>query len=120
MDQLLSEMLLFNLFSKVQIKIHLSLLITQGIALASPFSKLMEWCTILIYAEYLISSNLQFGLSTSMCTGLLKIVAGEYICRGSKVHCCLVDASKAFDSRSHSPISKTDEEYANIYNQISD
>jgi len=28
-----------------------------------------------------------------MCTGLLKIVAGEYIHRGSKVHCCLIDAS---------------------------
>jgi len=105
MYQLLSEMLLFNLFSKVRIKIHLSLLITQGIALASPFSNLMEWCTILMYVEY---PNLQFGfkkgLSTSMCTGLFKIVAGEYLCRGSKVHCCLVDASKAFDSRSHSPI----------------
>ena len=76
-----------------------------GIALASPFSKLMEWCIILMYGEYLISSNLQFGfkkgLSTSMCTGLLKIVAGEYIRRGSKVHCCLIDASKAFDTVDH-------------------
>ena len=47
----------------------------RGIALASPFSKLMEWCIILMYAEYLVSSNLQYGfkkgLSTSMCTGLL-------------------------------------------------
>ena len=77
----------------------------RGIALASPFSQLMEWCIILMYEEYLISSNLQFGfkkgLSTSMCTGLLKIVAGEYIRRGSKVHCCLIDASKAFDTVDH-------------------
>jgi len=65
----------------------------------------MEWCIILMYGEYLISSNLQFGLkkglSTSMCTGLLKIVAGKYIRRGSKVHCCLIDASKAFDTVDH-------------------
>jgi len=58
-----------------------------------------------MYGEYLISSNPQFGfkkgLSTSMCTGLLKIVAGEYIHRGSKVHCCLIDASKAFDTVDH-------------------
>jgi len=51
------------------------------VSLASPFSKLIEWRIILMYGEYLISSNLQFGfkkgLSTSMCAGLLKIVAGE-------------------------------------------
>jgi len=62
----------------------------------------MEWCT---YGEHLISSNLQFGfkkgLSTSMCTGLLKIVAGECICGRSKVHCCLIDGSNAFDTVDH-------------------
>ena len=74
--------------------------------MASPFSKFMEWCIILQYNEHLASSDLQFGfkkgLSTSMYTGPLKIVVGEYIHRGSNVHCCLLDASKAFDTVDHS------------------
>ena len=36
--------------------------------------------------------------SISMCTMALKAVVKYYSLRGGKVYCCLLDASKAFDS----------------------
>ena len=50
----------------------------------------------------LLSSQLQFGfkpgLSTTMCTGVLKAVVSRYLHGGSNVYGCLIDASKAFDT----------------------
>jgi len=77
----------------------------RGIALASCFSKLLEYCILEDYGSCLLSSHLQFGfkpgLSTSMCTGVLKAVISRYLVGGSRVYGCLVDASKAFDSVDH-------------------
>ena len=76
-----------------------------GIALTSCFSKVIELCVIEMYGECLLTSELQFGfkpgLSTTMCTGVLKAVVSRYLDGGSKVFGCLVDASKAFDTVDH-------------------
>ena len=56
----------------------------------------------LLFLSCLLALAIIASLSTSMCTGLLKIVVGEYIHRGSNVHCCLLDASKAFNTADHS------------------
>ena len=59
-----------------------------------------------MYGECLRTSELQFGfkpgLSTAMCTGVLKAVVSQSLDGGSKVYGCLVDASKAFDTVDHS------------------
>ena len=76
-----------------------------GIALTSCFSKVIELCVIEMYGECLLTSELQFGfkpgLSTTMCTGVLKAVVSRYLDGGSKVYGCLVYASKAFDTVDH-------------------
>ena len=41
------------------------------------------------------------GLSTMMCTGMLKAVISHYLVGGSCVYSCLVDASKAFNTVDH-------------------
>ena len=41
------------------------------------------------------------GLSTSMCTGVLKAIVSHYNLGGSKVYGCLIDATKAFDTVDH-------------------
>ena len=77
----------------------------RGIALASCFSKLIEYCILEVFGNYLLSSELQFGfkpgLSTTMCTGILKATVSRYLCGGSAVYGCLIDASKAFDTVDH-------------------
>ena len=74
----------------------------RGIALASCFSKLIEYCILEVFGNNLLSSQLQFGfkpgLSTTMCTGILKATVSRYLCGGSSVYGCLIDASKAFDT----------------------
>ena len=49
-----------------------------GIALTSCFSKVIELCVLEMYGECLLTSELEFGfkpgLSTTMCTGVLKAV----------------------------------------------
>ena len=53
----------------------------------------------------MLSSHLQFGfkpgLSTTLCTGVLKATISHYLAGGSCVYDCLVDASKAFDTIDH-------------------
>ena len=41
------------------------------------------------------------GLSTTLCTGVLKHVVAKYIQNGSSVYACFQDASKAFDLVRH-------------------
>lgn len=78
----------------------------RGIALSSCFSKVIELCILEVYGDHLLTSQLQFGfksgLSTTMCTGVLKAVVSRYMNGGSKVYGCLIDASKAFDTVDHS------------------
>ena len=78
----------------------------RGIALASSFSKLLEYCIFEVFGSSLVSSKWQFGfkpgLSTTLCTGVLKATVSRYLSRGSNVYGCLIDASKAFDTVDHS------------------
>ena len=57
------------------------------------------------YSSFLCSNPLQFGFkpsfSTTLCTGVVKNVISHYIHNGSCVHCCFLDASKAFDLVDH-------------------
>ena len=77
----------------------------RPIALASTLSKLFEWCILLQFNDAFISSDLQFGfkqgLSTDLCTGLIKNVIARYNSSGSHVLGCFLDASKAFDRVNH-------------------
>ena len=77
----------------------------RGIALASSFSKLLEYCILEDFGSCLLSSHLQFGfkpgLSTTMCTGVLKAAISCSLVGGSFVYSCLVDACKAFNTVDH-------------------
>ena len=77
----------------------------RPIALASTLSKILEWCILMDFSQYFVTSDLQFGFktdsSTSLCTGVLKQVVAKYIYNGSPVFACFLDASKAFDLVRH-------------------
>ena len=77
----------------------------RPIALASSLSKLLEHLILIHYSAFLYTSPLQFGFkpgsSTALCTGLVKNIISRYIHRGSSVHGCFLDASKAFDLVDH-------------------
>ena len=68
----------------------------RPIALASTLSKILEWCILLKFNNYLQTSELQFGfkpgLSTTFCTGVLKGVVSHYLQHGSSVFACFLDA----------------------------
>ena len=61
----------------------------RGIALASGFSKLMEYCILDVCGECLLTSHQQFGfkpgLSTTLYTGVLKATVARYFQGGSCV-----------------------------------
>ena len=73
--------------------------------MAPCLSKVIELCILELYGQHLLSSQLQFGfkpgLSTTICTGVLKAVVSRYLLEGSVVYGCLIDASKAFDTVDH-------------------
>ena len=73
----------------------------RAITLAPTLSKALEWCLLLQFPDQFSSSGFQFGykrfMSTSLCTGTVKNVVHQYVCNGSHVYGCLLDASKAFD-----------------------
>jgi len=77
----------------------------RPVALAPTLSKALEWSILLTYPQYFTTSDLQFGfkkgLSTSLCTGLIKNVVSRYVHHGSSVYGCFLDASKAFDHVNH-------------------
>ena len=78
----------------------------RPIALAPILSKILEWCILIQFNNYFVTSPLQFGfkksMSTTLCTGLVKNIAAHYMTHGSPVYSCLLDASKAFDLVDHS------------------
>ena len=73
----------------------------RGIALFNCICKLHDNVTLLLYGNYLSTSDMQFGYkkghSTTICTLLYKEIINQYINNGSDVYSCLLDASKAFD-----------------------
>ena len=78
----------------------------RPIALAPILSKILEWCILIQFNDYFVTSPLQSGfkksMSTTLCTGLVKNIAAHYMTHGSPVYSCLLDASKAFDLVDHS------------------
>ena len=74
----------------------------QPIALAPNLSKILEWCILQRYGNFLSTSDLQFGFKpgflSDLCSVMLKNVVSRYINRGSA---CFLDASKAFDRANH-------------------
>ena len=77
----------------------------RAIALAPTLSKVFEWCILIQYKFAFDTSDLQFGfkpgLSTDLCTGLIKNVIARYNFNDSEVYACFLDASKAFDRVDH-------------------
>ena len=69
--------------------------------LSSIFGKVLDLITLNRYADFLITSDLQFGFkakrSTNMCTMVLKEAIDYYTSNSSSVFCTLLDATKAFD-----------------------
>lgn len=78
----------------------------RAIALAPILSKVFEWCLLLDNKSAFSTSSLQFGfkqgLSTDLCTGLVKNVIARYTFNETDVYGCFLDASKAFDRVNHS------------------
>jgi len=77
----------------------------RGITLTPVISKLFESVLLAVYGDYLNSDNLQFGFKKqSSCAHALFTFTESvkyFTCRGSKVHCSFLDASKAFDKILH-------------------
>ena len=74
----------------------------RPVALAPILSKILEWCILIQFNDYFVTSPLQFGfkksMCTTLCTGLVKNIAAHYMTHGSPVYSCLLDASKALAS----------------------
>ena len=77
----------------------------RPIALATIISKLFESVLLLKCAEYLSTSDNQFGFkschSTDLCIYTLKEFIDYYKTRGTTVYVTFLDASKAFDRIDH-------------------
>ena len=73
----------------------------RGIALSSILGKVIDLILLDRLADNLITSDLQFGfkkgLSTSMCTMVIKETIAYYTSNESNVYCVMLDATKAFD-----------------------
>ena len=73
----------------------------RPITLTPVMSKLFESVLLQLYGDFLKSDNLQFGFKkeTGCCHALFTFTESvkHFVNKGSKVHCTLLDASKAFD-----------------------
>ena len=73
----------------------------RSIALSSIVGKVLDKIILMLHADILGTSNLQFGFkeahSTTQCTFVLEEVLHYYSKGDSVVYCVLLDASKAFD-----------------------
>ena len=82
----------------------------RAIALAPTLSKVFERCILIQFHTVFTTSSLQFGfepgVSTDLCTGLIKNVVASYCHRNSPVYGCFLDASKAFDRVDYSLLFK--------------
>ena len=71
------------------------------IALCSSLSKLFDVILLLRNEDACTTNACQFAFkknhSTSMCTYVLKEIVHSYLCNGSRVYACFLDATKAFD-----------------------
>ena len=73
----------------------------MGISLFNAIGKVFDYAILLISNTCFQTSDMQFGFkqqhSTVMCTLLYHEVINHYLCNGSNVYRCLLDASKALD-----------------------
>jgi len=73
----------------------------RAIAISSTISKVFESVILIAITTVAEGDEMQFGfkpgLSTGLCTNVLKTTVDYYTTRGSHVFCCFVDFSKAFD-----------------------
>ena len=73
----------------------------RAITLSSLLGKLLDLIIIFKEGEKLETDNLQFGykkgLSTTMCTSILRETVSYYNNRGTSVYGLMLDATKAFD-----------------------
>ena len=73
----------------------------RGISLFNAIGKVFDYVILLISNTCFQTSDMQFGFkqqhSTVMCSLLYHEVINHYLCNGSNVYSCLLDASKAFD-----------------------
>ncbi len=77
----------------------------RPIALASILSKVLEGILMDRLAEYIVSTDNQFGFKnkhgTDLCIYALNEIVHRYRSRNSTVFMCFLDASKAFDRINH-------------------
>ena len=78
----------------------------RGITISPISSKIFEHVLKAVFFTFLSTSQLQFGFkknsSTVHALHCLKQTVNYYVNHGSRVYCCFLDASKAFDRVVHS------------------
>ena len=77
----------------------------RGISISPTISKVFEHCILDRYADFLITSDNQFGFKkNSSCSHAIysmRCVVDYYVKFGSTVNLCAIDISKAFDKMNH-------------------
>ena len=80
----------------------------RPIAIASAISKIFEYILRCRILPFIKSSDHQMSfkpnVGTETCVFLLKEIVRSYIGNSTPVHCCFLDASKAFDRINHSKL----------------
>ena len=77
----------------------------RGITLSPIISKVFEHCLLLVYKDYLHTSDRQFGFKKNIsCTQAIytvRHVIDHFVANGSTVNICCLDICKAFDKVNH-------------------
>ena len=78
----------------------------RGITISPIISKVFEHCLLLLYKEYLFSSERQFGFKKGIgCAQAIfsvRSVINHFVKNNSTINMCCLDISKAFDRVNHS------------------
>ena len=73
----------------------------RSIVLTPILSKVFEWCILIQFHASFVTSSLQFGfkpgVSSNLCTGLIKIVTDSFCHKDTTVFGYFLDTSKVFD-----------------------
>src|SRR5207245_2680418 len=78
----------------------------RGISLSPIISKIFEHCILILFSDYLLTSDNQFGFKAKVgCTHAvytLRKVVEHFISSNSTVSLCFLDMAKGFDKINHS------------------
>ena len=78
----------------------------RGISLSPIISKIFEHCILILFSDYLLTSDNQFGFKAKVgCTHAvytLRKVVEHFISSNSTVNLCFLDMAKGFDKINHS------------------